>query len=207
MDVARIIGDARRCRKLARTPNLPYNPAFGPLQAYPDGSEEGEMIPAVSFIGHHDSGKTRLLSRLIPFLVDRGVRVGAVKHAPHLAAAEEPGTDSGALAAAGAEPVLLLGESDAVLRWRRSPEEGIERLIDRLFPDCDLVLVEGLKRGPFPKIEVFRRGRETAREPLAGEIDVIAVVTDDRIAAPDGTAVLSPNDLPGIADLLESILL
>jgi len=165
------------------------------------------MIPAVSFIGHHDSGKTRLLSRLIPFLVDRGFRVGAIKHAPHLAAVVDPGTDSGALATAGAEPVLLLGESDAALTWRRSPEEGIERLIDRHFSDCDFVVVEGMKRGPLPKIEVFRRGREIAREPLAGEIDVIAVVTDDRIAAPDGTVVLSPSDLPGIADLLESTLL
>ena len=165
------------------------------------------MIAAVSFIGHHDSGKTRLLSRLIPFLVDRGFRVGAIKHAPHLADAVDPRTDSGALATAGANPVLLLGESDAVLTWRRSPEEGIGRLIDRLFPDCDFVVVEGLKHGPLPKIEVFRRGREIAREPLAGEIDVIGVVTDDRIAAPDGTVVLSPNDLPAIADLLESILL
>ena len=165
------------------------------------------MIPAVSFIGHHDSGKTRLLVRLIPFLTDRGFRVGAIKHAPHLTAAVDPGRDSGALVAAGAEPVLLLGESDAVLTWRRSSEEGIEESIDRLFPECDLVLVEGMKRGPLPKIEVFRRGREIAREPLAGEIEVVAVVTDDRIAAPDGTVVLSPGDLPAIADLLESTLL
>ncbi len=165
------------------------------------------MIPAVSFIGHHDSGKTRLLSRLIPYLVDRGFNVGAVKHAQHLTASDAPGSDSALLAGAGAEPVLLLGESSATLRWTRSPEEGIERLIDRLFPDCDFVLVEGMKRGPLPKIEVFRRGRELAREPLAGEIDVLAVITSDRVAAPDGTLVLSPNDLPGIAELLETELL
>ena len=165
------------------------------------------MIPAVSFIGHHDSGKTRLLARLIPLLADRGFRVGAIKHAPHLTAPEDPGTDSGVLAAAGAEPVLLLCESAAVLAWQRTPEEGIEQLIERLFPDCDFVLVEGLKRGPLPKIEVFRRGYEIAQEPLAGEVDVLAVITDDRIAAPDGTVVLSPRNLPGIADLLESTLL
>jgi molybdopterin-guanine dinucleotide biosynthesis protein MobB len=165
------------------------------------------MIPAVSFIGHHDSGKTRLLSVLIPYLVERGFRVGAVKHAPHLVAPDDAGTDTETLRAVGAEPVLLLGESHAALMWKRSPEEEIERLIDRLFPDCDLVLVEGLKRGPLPKIEVFRRGREIAREPLAGEIDVLAVITDDRIAAPDGTAILSPRNLPEIVDLLESTLL
>jgi molybdopterin-guanine dinucleotide biosynthesis protein MobB len=165
------------------------------------------MIPAVSFIGHHNSGKTRLLSRLIPYLVDRGFRVGAVKHSPHLNASGEPETDSEALGAAGAEPVLLLGESTAVFTWERTPEEGTQDLIDRLFPDCDFVLVEGMKRGPLPKIEVFRRGREVAREPLAGRIAVIAVITDDRIATPDGTVVLSPRDLPRIADLLESTLL
>jgi molybdopterin-guanine dinucleotide biosynthesis protein B len=165
------------------------------------------MIPAISFVGHHDSGKTRLLSRLIPHLVERGFRVGAIKHAPHLVAPDDSETDSGALGAAGAETVLLLGEDAAVLTWKRSSEEGgIERLVDRLFHDCDLVLVEGLKRGPFPKIEVFRRGREIAREPLAGEIDVLAVITDDRIATPDGTVVLSPRDLPAIVELLESTL-
>ncbi len=165
------------------------------------------MIPAVSFIGHHDSGKTRLLARLIPYLAGRGFRVGAVKHAPHVTALSDPGTDSGALAAAGAEPVLLLGESSAVLSWNRSVEESLDALIGQHFPDCDMVLVEGLKRGPLPKIEVFRRGREVGREPLAGEIDVIAVITDDRVAAPDGTAVLSVADLPAIADLLETTLL
>jgi len=165
------------------------------------------MIPAISFIGHHDSGKTRLLSRLVPLLSSRGLRVGAVKHAPHLAATTDTDADSGRLVAAGADPVLLLGESDAVLTWTYRDEETIESLVARLFPRCDLVLVEGMKRGPLPKIEVYRRGRDVAREPLAGEIDVVAVITDDRIAAPDGTAILSPSDLPGIADLLESTLL
>jgi len=164
------------------------------------------MIPAVSFIGHHNSGKTRLLSRLIPYLVDGGFRVGAVKNAPHLAG-HDAGTDSETLAAAGAHAVLLLGQSNAVLTWKRTAEAGVEELIARLFPDCDIVLVEGLKRGPLPKIEVFRRGREIAREPLAGEIDVLALITDDRVAAPDGTVVLSPRDLPGIAGLLESTIL
>jgi molybdopterin-guanine dinucleotide biosynthesis protein MobB len=166
------------------------------------------MIPAVSFIGHHDSGKTRLLTRLIPYLAGRGFRIGAVKHAPHLDAPADPGTDSGALVAAGADPALLLAGSYAVLTWRRTAEERIiETQLERLFPDCDLVLVEGMKHGPLPKIEVYRREQEIAREPLAGEIDVLAVITDDRIAVPDGTVILSPSNLSALADLLESRLL
>jgi len=165
------------------------------------------MIPALSFIGHHDSGKTRLLSRLVPYLADRGLRVGAVKHAPHFDARDDEGTDSGILAAAGAEPVLLLGAAEAILRRRRTDDEDLVETIDRYFSSCDVVLVEGFKGGPLPKIEVFRRGRDLAREPLAGAIDVLAVVTDDPVAVPDGTLVLSPADLPAIADLVESTLL
>jgi len=165
------------------------------------------MIPAISFVGHHNSGKTRLLSRLIPYLVGQGLRVGAVKHAPHLRRSAEDTTDSGVLTTAGAEPVLLLGESNAVLTWTQIEIETTEEMLGRLFPHCDLVLVEGFKHGPLPKIEVFHRGHDAAREPLAGEIDVLAVVTDERIAAPDGTLVFTPRQIPQIAELVESTLL
>ena len=162
------------------------------------------MIPVVSFIGHHNAGKTRLLTRLVETLSERGIRVGAVKHAPHLEMADPPGTDSQQLREAGAHRMLLLGSDSAVLTW---PQPSIEELgleIQRLFSGCDIVLVEGLKHGPFPKVEVFRRTGRVAQEPLAGEIDVIAVVSDAAIALPDGTASFSPRDPEGIADFLET---
>ncbi len=164
------------------------------------------MIPAISFVGHHNSGKTHLICRLIPYLAERGFRVGAVKHAPHAVTPASQATDSATLGAAGAEPVLLLGPSEAVLTWTLTKEEPLSVLIDKLFAGCDIVLVEGFKRGPLPKIEVFRRGRDIAREPLAGTIDVLAVVTDDRIAMPDEAIMLRPSDLSGISDLIESTL-
>jgi len=63
-----------------------------------------------------------------------------------------------------------------------------------------------MKAGPFPKIEVYRRTRDIPREPLAGEIDVRAVITDDPVALPDDVEVLSPGHLLDIADLVESLL-
>jgi molybdopterin-guanine dinucleotide biosynthesis protein len=66
-----------------------------------------------------------------------------------------------------------------------------------------MILVEGLKHGPFPKIEVFRRSAQVPQEPLAGEIDVIAVVSDASIALPDGTASFSHRAIEAIADFLE----
>lgn len=165
------------------------------------------MIPVVSFIGHHNAGKTRLLTRLVETLSERGVRVGAVKHAPNLEISDPPGADSQQLREAGAHRMLLLGSTSAVLTWPKPSTEGVEAEIQRLFSDCDIVLVEGLKHGSFPKIEVFRRTGLVPQEPLAGEIDVLAVVSDAAIALPDGTASFSPRDREGIADFLETLFL
>ena len=162
------------------------------------------MIPVVSFIGHHNAGKTRLLTRLVETLTEHGLRVGAVKHAPHLEVPDPPGTDSQQLREAGAHRMLLLGSDSAVLTWSQPTIENLETDIQRLFSDCDIVLIEGLKHGPFPKIEVFRRTGQVPQEPLAGELDVIAVVSDAAIALPDGTASFSPRDQEAIADFLET---
>ena len=163
------------------------------------------MVRAVSFIGHHDSGKTRLLTRLVPLLSERGFRVGSVKHAPHLETFEARESDSSQHRAAGVERLLLVGETSSALYWENDPEDAIAETIHRLFSGLDLVLVEGFKHGPFPKIEVYRRSRDIPREPLAGEIDVRAVITDDAIALPDDVELLSPTQLLDIADLVESI--
>jgi molybdopterin-guanine dinucleotide biosynthesis protein B len=163
------------------------------------------VIPVVSFIGHHDSGKTRLLVGIIPLLIERGYHVGAVKHAPHLGAVDRPDSDSEQHLAAGATRVLLRGERTSSLTWQHANED-LPAELERLFAGCDLVLVEGLKHGPWPKIEVFRRGRDVRREPLAGEIDVVAVVTDEHVALPDGVRALSPRDREAIVELIEQLI-
>jgi len=164
------------------------------------------MVRAISFIGHHDSGKTRLLTKLIPLLIELGYRVGSVKHARHLKELDARESDSAQHRAAGAERVLLVGETSSALFWDNASDESIEATITRLFAGLDIVLVEGLKSGPFPKIEVYRRTRDIAREPLAGEIDVRAVITDAAVALPDDVDVFSPGHLLDIADLIESLI-
>lgn len=161
------------------------------------------MIPTVSIIGRHDSGKTRLIVRLIPALTARGLHVGTVKHAPHLEELDATGSDSAAHFDAGARRVLLRGARTSGLFWSHDPEP-LSLEIDRLFTGCDLVLVEGGKSDPYPKIEVFRKGTDLAEGPLAGEIDVLAVVTDDRVALPDDVEILPTRDLERIADLIEA---
>jgi len=164
------------------------------------------MRPVISFIGYHDSGKTRLLTQLIPLFAERGYRVGTVKHAPHLTESDAAGSDSNQHRTAGANRVLLVGEATAALYWDRDPEDDPQQMIERFFPDCDIVLIEGWKRSPFPKIEVYRRNREIPQEPLAGEIDVIAVITEDTVALPDDVPVLSPRRPLDIVEFIEANL-
>jgi len=164
------------------------------------------MVRAVSFIGHHNSGKTRLLTQLIPLLSERGYRVGSVKHAPHLELLDARESDSAQHRAAGADRVLLVGATSSALFWSNRTEEDVAATITRLFSGLDIVLVEGLKSGPFPKIEVYRRSHHVPREPLAGQVDVRAVITDDPVALPDDVDLLSPGQLLDIADLVESLV-
>jgi len=165
------------------------------------------LIPVISIIGHHNAGKTLLLSRLIESLTERGLVVGAVKHAPHLDDLDARGSDSDRFREVGADRVLLLGRTTASLTWDFSKSQQLEDHVDSLFLGCDLVLVEGLKSGPFPKIEVYRRNREIREDPLAGEIDVFAVVSDESLALPDGTRQFGARDAEAIADMLEAMFL
>ena len=165
------------------------------------------MVPVVSFIGHQGSGKTAFLTRLIPILIERGYRVGTVKHAPHEEELDHPDKDGARHRKAGAEQTLVVGSMSCALFWGPSAEESIEETIARLFQGFDLVLAEGFKHGPFSKIEVYRRLKELSIEPLAGEIDVVAVITEERVALPDGVIVLSPHRPQGVADFLEQELL
>lgn len=111
----------------------------------------------IGFAGWSGAGKTTLLARLIPVLVGRGLRVSTVKHAHHGFDVDQPGKDSWVHREAGATEVLV----GSARRWalmhelRDAPEPDLAALLSRLSP-VDLVLVEGWKRGPHPRIEVHR---------------------------------------------------
>ncbi|MEW5826078.1 MAG: molybdopterin-guanine dinucleotide biosynthesis protein B [Candidatus Bipolaricaulota bacterium] len=163
------------------------------------------MIPAIAIIGHHDSGKTRMIEELLRRLAERGLRVGTVKHAPHLTTLDDRDADSARHREAGAHRTLLRGATSSALFFGRGALDDLRSDLERFFPDCDLVLIEGDKHGPWTKIEIFRRGRDVARDPLAGEIDVAAVVTDDRVALPDGALRFGTRDGEALADFVEEL--
>ena len=122
----------------------------------------------VALVGGHDSGKTSILVELVPRLKARGLVVGTIKHTTRDVDDDVAGKDSQRHAAAGAAVAALVTPGRTSAR-RFGEEEEFERVLRREFRECDLVLVEGYKSLPMPKIEVIRTGvsRPEVVEPVA----------------------------------------
>jgi len=163
-------------------------------------------VPVIGFVAPSGSGKTRLLQALVPVLTGRGLRVGYLKHAHHRFDLDVPGKDSYQIREAGAEQTLLASRERWALQSQqtdRGEDPSLEEMLGKLETDrLDLILVEGFKHSAYPKIEVHRRAMGTpVLYPL--DPDVIAVVTDDRLAGNDHPPELSPDDPEAIADFVQ----
>ena len=129
--------------------------------------------------GYSGSGKTTLIEKVVPVLVREGLRVSLVKHAHHEFDVDQPGKDSYRHRHAGCTEVLVSSSK----RWalmhelRGAAEPSLQEQLKHLAP-CDLVIVEGYKAEPIPKIEVHRRAGHT---PLLFPEDpnVVAIATDE----------------------------
>ncbi|HPW68853.1 MAG: molybdopterin-guanine dinucleotide biosynthesis protein B [Desulfomonilia bacterium] len=108
----------------------------------------------VSFVAKGtDSGKTFLIERLIEEYKKRGLKVAAVKHANHLDQVDREGKDTHRFARKGADRIVLF--SDHALMLYEFSRPGTDYLVELAGKSMDIVFVEGFKKGPFPKIEVF----------------------------------------------------
>ena len=141
------------------------------------------MIRIVSVIGHKNAGKTTLVAALAHEFKRQKRRVGTIKHASHPLEVDRQGTDSWRHFHEGrADGVVVASPDLRVAFERRNDEAGPEELARRYFSDMDVVLVEGFKRAPLPKIEVFRK--EVAKTPLfhpeaENASEWLAILTDE----------------------------
>jgi molybdopterin-guanine dinucleotide biosynthesis protein B len=148
----------------------------------------------VGFAGYSGVGKTTLLEKLIPEMCMRGLRVSVIKHAHHGFDIDTPGKDSWRHREAGASEVLVSGGQ----RWallhesRGEPEPSLQEHLRRLSA-CDWVIIEGFKREPVPKIELWRR--ELNRPHLyKDDSNIVAVASDE--ALPDCPLPVLPLNQP-----------
>jgi molybdopterin-guanine dinucleotide biosynthesis adapter protein len=134
------------------------------------------------FAGWSGSGKTTLIEKLIPLFVKRGLRVSLIKHAHHSFDVDVPGKDSYRHRHAGASEVLVTSSRRWVLmnELRGLQEPSFEEQV-RHFSPCDLLIVEGYKFAPIPKLEVYRA--ETGEGFLhPKDAHIVAIATDSKVA-------------------------
>jgi molybdopterin-guanine dinucleotide biosynthesis protein B len=153
--------------------------------------------PVIGVIGRKNAGKTTLVERLVAEFVRRGWRIATVKHAHHDADIDQPGRDSWRHRAAGAREVALVTGNRWAIMHEAAAEPSLHEVMARLAP-ADLVIIEGYKREPHPKIEVRAAGGQSI---AAGDPDVVAIAADDRPA--DATLPwFRRDDAVGLADFI-----
>jgi molybdopterin-guanine dinucleotide biosynthesis protein B len=133
------------------------------------------------FAGWSGSGKTTLIEKLIPRFAARGLRVSLIKHAHHTFDVDQPGKDSYRHRHAGAGEVLVTSSRRWVLmhELRGAQEPSFDEQVKHLSP-CDLLIVEGFKHAPIPKLEVWRA--ETGEGLLhPQDPHIVAVASDAKV--------------------------
>ncbi len=161
-------------------------------------------VPILGFAAFSGTGKTTLLTQIIPILKHHGVRIGLIKHSHHNFQIDQPGKDSFRLREAGASPVMLVSTHRRAIITEISPEQE-PRLDDQLKlldqSELDLILVEGFKAEQFPKIELHR---PSLNKPLLypNDPNIIAIASDCTLETPDYLIQLDINQPEIIADFI-----
>ena len=147
--------------------------------------KEKTQIIAVS--GLKNSGKTGLIEAIIPMLADNGIKTAVIKHHGHKFGEEipdKPGTDTYRFFANGAQGTVIY-DDEIMMCVRRTPATLPELIA--LFPDADLIVIEGAKSENYPRIAMLRTGQPLTSDPET----LICTVTD-----PDFDLSQLPSGLP-----------
>lgn len=155
--------------------------------------------------GWKNSGKTGLAVRLVEEFTRRGYHISTIKHAHHDFDIDKVGADSYRHRQAGAHEVMIVsGTRYAIMHeLRGAPEPSFEEIVTRIAP-CDLILIEGYKREPVPKIEA-RRLEAAKREPLAPSDQHIVGIAADHVVEDTSLPVFDLDDTNAIADFIAGI--
>ncbi len=163
-------------------------------------------VPVLGVIAWSGTGKTTLLTKVIPVLKSDGLRIALIKHAHHHFDIDHPGKDSYKLREAGAEQIVIASKN-RMATIREMPENEEDPTLDEILTSVhlnqlDLVLVEGFKMADMPKIEIHR---QCLQKPYLYPRDkkIIALVQDgSNNCAPEPIVNLDLDNPEEVADFI-----
>ncbi len=159
------------------------------------------MVPVVAFVGHHNSGKTTIASKVVKELKKRGYSVAVLKSSRYNGVVKDTqGKDSFKYREVGADAVGIVSPEELVLFQNIDGREVDLKLLSfLLFDDYDIVVCEGFKSADVPKIEVTRK--DLNQPLLFGEVErIVAVVSDYQV---EGVKSFSFNEVEALTSFIE----
>lgn len=140
-------------------------------------------IPLLGFAASSGTGKTTLLTKLIPLLNEKGIRLAIIKHSHHNVEIDNPNKDSYKLRKAGAQQTIIASpkRTSIIMEYPEQNDASLEQNLRHLKTEIlDLVLVEGFKFAEIPKIELHRK---TLNKPyfFVSDKNIIAIATDESL--------------------------
>lgn len=152
--------------------------------------------------GIKNSGKTTYIERLVRALTAKGKQVAVIKHDGHDFEGDRPGTDTYRHHRAGAYGTAVYSSARYMVNKVQNGTDVMELV--HLFPEADLILIEGMKGSAFPKIELIRQG--ISDRISCNRENLLAVVTDwpDDRYKDEGVTVWSFDDLEACLNCIEN---
>ncbi len=167
--------------------------------------------PVFAISGVKNSGKTTLITRLLPILTEQGIKTAVIKHDGHDFDADVPGTDTYRHLRAGAYGTAIFSDAKYMVVKKKAEEADSypnEAQFAEWFPEADLILLEGFKAYPCPKLEVIRKGN--SKESICGGRHLTAIATnlstEDQKNFPENVPVLDLNKPKEIAAWITAAL-
>lgn len=159
------------------------------------------MIPILGVTGSSGSGKTTLIEKLIQELTKRGYRAGTIKHHHGPLEADKEGKDTWRHKKAGAVATALTAADGMFITLQYEKEPELHEIAERFFHGCDIVIVEGYRSAPIPKLLVMKENSDDNYDLISHGL-TIAVIADFPIEAKEAKQ-FSRNDIPTICDFVE----
>lgn len=166
---------------------------------------EKTSIPMIGFSAYSGTGKTTMLTQLIPLLKREGLRIAVIKHAHHDFDLDQPGKDSYELRKSGADQTIICTYTRMarIIEFETPEEEpDLQQIAGELDPaSIDLILVEGYKQSSFDKIELHREAMAT---PLLfpNDSNIIAIACDSNLNSKTAIPRLDINDVESVAHFI-----